>query len=730
MRITAILIVALALTACQQNQQNQKSMSQMFSVVNELEAPVAKKEEKQLSIHGDTRIDNYYWMKLSDEQKNAKSLDEQTQKVVNYLEAENSYTDKVLSHLGGFKEKLYEEIIGRIKQTDMSVPYKYNGYYYITRYEEGNEYPIHSRKKATLEAEEEVMLDVNVLAKPYDYYAVGGRSVSPNNKILAYGEDTLSRRIYTIKFQNLETGELLDDQIPNCTGGLTWANDNKTVFYTIKDDALRAYKIMRHTLGTDYADDVEIYHEKDDTFGTYVYKTKSEKYIIIGSYATVSSEYRILEADKPYGEFRVFQERERDHEYDIAHIDDSWYIRTNIDGAKNFKIMKCSEESIDKSQWKNFIDHRPDVFVSNFELFRNHMVISERIKGITNLRINPWEGKDHYIDFGEESYMAYTSINPDFDTDIVRVGYTSLTTPNSTYDYNTKTKELELLKQQEVVGDFNAENYDSERIYATAGDGTQIPISIVYKKGFKKDGSSPVLLYGYGSYGASMDPYFSSVRLSLLDRGFAFAIAHIRGGQEMGRQWYDDGKLLNKKNTFTDFIDCGKHLVSEKFVAEDQLFAMGGSAGGLLMGAIMNMAPKLWKGVISAVPFVDVVTTMLDSSIPLTTGEYDEWGNPNEKEYYDYIKSYSPYDNIEAKDYPATFITTGYYDSQVQYWEPAKWIAKLRELKTDNNPMIMHCNMDAGHGGQSGRFRRYKETALEYAFMLDLAGKAEIDLKQ
>ena len=730
MRFILIFIMALFMVSCQPNQPKSVTMSQMFSVVNDIEAPVAKKEAKELSIHGDTRVDNYYWMKLSDEQKNAKTPDEHTQEVVNYLETENTYKDEVLGHLSGFQDKLFDEIVGRIKQTDMSVPYKYNGYYYITRYEEGKEYPIYSRKKGSLEAEEEIMLNVNDLAKDYDFYSIGGRSVSPNNKIVAYGEDTLSRRIYNIKFKNLETGELLEDQIPNCTGGLTWANDNKTVFYTIKDDALRAYKIMRHTLGTDYKDDVEIYHESDDTFGTYVYKTKSEKYIVIGSYATVSTEYRILEADNPNGEFRLFQERERDHEYGIAHIDDKWYIRTNKDGASNFKIMTCNESETSKGSWTNFIDHRDDVFVSDFDLFKNYMVISERIEGITNLKIHPWEGEGHYVDFGEDSYLAYTSVNPDFDTDIVRLGYTSLTTPNSTYDYDVNSKSLELLKQQEVVGDFNADDYASERIYATAEDGTKIPISIVYKKGFKKDGVSPVLLYGYGSYGASMDPYFSSVRLSLLDRGFAFAIAHIRGGQEMGRAWYDNGKLLKKKNTFTDFIDCGKHLVNNKYASEDMLFAMGGSAGGLLMGAVMNMAPDLWKGVISAVPFVDVVTTMLDSSIPLTTGEYDEWGNPNEKEYYEYIKSYSPYDNVEAKNYPATLVTTGYHDSQVQYWEPAKWVAKLRELKTDNNPLIMHCNMDAGHGGQSGRFRRYKETALEYAFMLDLAGKAEIEFKQ
>lgn len=729
MKNLSLILISILILSCNQDQNQMRDNSYMYDIVNEHPIPKAAQQAEKLEIHGDVRTDNYYWMKLSDEQKNAKEPDAQTQKVLDYLNAENDYTDAMTKHLSGFQNSLYDEIVGRIKQTDMSVPYKYNGYYYISRYEEGKEYPIYSRKKGNLDNKEEIMLDVNQLAEGFDYYNVAGRSVSPNNQILAYGEDTLSRRIYTIKFKNLQTGEYLEDQIPNCTGSATWANDNKTIFYTRKDDALRAYKIFRHTLGTPSSQDVEVFHEEDDTFNAFVYKTKSEDYIVIGSYATLSSEYRILDANKPNEEFKVFQKRERKLEYDIAHYGENWYIRTNKDQATNFKIMKCGLDQTSQEHWTEFEAHRPDVLVQGMSIFKNHLAISERLDGISQIRIRPWEGDPHYIDFGEDSYYAYMTTNPEFDTELVRVGFTSLTTPNTTYDYSTSKQELTVLKQQEVIGDFDSQNYSSERVYAKAADGTKIPMSIVYKKGFQKDGTQPVLLYGYGSYGASMDPYFSSVRLSLLDRGFAFAIAHIRGGQEMGRQWYEDGKLLKKKNTFTDFIDCGKFLVENKYVHEEKLFAMGGSAGGLLMGAVMNMEPDLWKGVIAAVPFVDVVTTMLDESIPLTTGEFDEWGNPKYKEYYDYIKSYSPYDNIEAKAYPATLITTGYHDSQVQYWEPAKWIAKLRELKTDDNPLIMHCEMGAGHGGKSGRFQRYRETALEYAFLLDLAGLAEVEHK-
>lgn len=685
--------------------------------------PIAKKIPFEMTLHNDTRVDNYFWMRLSDEQKNAKTPDAQTQDVLDYLNAENNYTKQVLAHTEDFQKKLFDEIVGRIKQDDESVPYSDNGYFYITRFEEGKEHPIYARKKGNLEAPEEIMLDENELAKPYDYYKIGGRSVSPNNQIIAFGEDTVSRRIYTIRFKNLTTGEMLPDVIENTTGGSVWANDNQTVFYTRKDESLRSFKIFKHKLGTDPSTDELVFHEEDETFSTFIYKTKSKKYLVIGSYATLTQEYRFLHADTPDGEFQMFEPRNRELklEYQINHYHDKWLVKTNLE-AQNFRLMECPEFETTRDQWKEVIPHREDVLLEDVDLFNDFLVISERIKGITQLRILPSEGEEHYINFGEKAFMAYTSINKDFDTKILRLGYTSLTTPNSVFDYNMQTRKMQLLKEQEVVGGYDKTQYQSERLFATADDGTQVPISLVYKKGFKKDGNQPLLLYAYGSYGHSMDPYFSSIRLSLLDRGFAFAIAHIRGGEEMGRHWYENGKLLNKKNTFTDFINCGDFLIKENYTSSDHLYAMGGSAGGLLMGAIINMRPELWNGVVAAVPFVDVINTMLDETIPLTTGEFDEWGNPKEEKFYHYIKSYSPYDNVTAKDYPSMLITTGYHDSQVQYWEPAKWLALLREIKTDQNILVMHCDMVAGHGGLAGRFEKHRETALEYAYLLNLEG--------
>lgn len=728
--LISIFAFILLQNACNNPVETNKGSQMMLN--KDLKEPIADKEAKVLEVHGDKRIDNYYWMKLSDDQKNAEQADSQTQKVIQYLEAENDYTSKMTDHLDQFKDDLFEEMKGRIKQTDMSVPYFKNGYFYISRYEEGKEYPIYTRKKESLDNPEELLLDVNVLAEPYEYYNANGLSVSPNNKILAFGEDTLSRRIYKIRFLNLETGEYLEDEIENTTGSVTWANDNATVFYTRKDDALRSFKIFKHKIGTDASEDVEIYHEEDETFSCFVYKTKSQKYIVVGSYATVSNEYHVLDANNPDEELRMFSPRQRDLEYGISHFGDSWYILTNKDAARNFKVMKCSEGQTNSDNWEDFIEHDEEVLISGIEIFKNYLVVNMRKGGLTRIRVMPWAelSNAHEIQFDEESYMAYSSTNPEFDTDVLRIYYTSLTTPGSTYDYDMNSRALELKKQQEVLGDFDRNNYQSEWIKVKARDGVEVPVSLVYKKGFKKDGSSPLLLYGYGSYGASMDPYFSSVRLSLLDRGFVYAIAHIRGGQEMGRKWYDDGKMLNKKNTFTDFIDVGQYLVDSDYTQKDRMFCMGGSAGGLLIGAVINMAPDLWKGAISAVPFVDVVTTMLDETIPLTTGEFDEWGNPKDEKYYHYIKSYSPYDNVEAKDYPALLVTTGFHDSQVQYWEPAKWVAKLRELKTDDNPLLLHTEMGAGHGGKSGRFERLRETALEYAFLLDLAGKADVKFKE
>lgn len=713
----ASLISILFCLGCgDMNYKQNESMnkSAMFDKMT-VAAPVAKKVPQELIAHGDTRIDNYYWMNQREDPE-----------VISHLEAENSYKDTMLSHLNEFQETLFNEIKGRIKQTDMSVPYTKNGYSYQTKFEEGKEYPIYARNKGDKNGKEEVMLDVNKLAKDFDYYNVGGRSVSPDNKILAFGEDTLSRRIYTIKFKNLETGQMLSDVIPNTTGGAVWGNDNKTLFYTVKDDALRAYKIFRHTLGTDSSEDKLMYHEKDDTYSAYCWKSKSNKYIMIGSFQTLATEFRTLDADNPTGEFKIFQPRDYENklEYSVTHYEDKFYVRTNLD-AKNFRLMETPVNATGKENWKEVIPHRDDVLLEGVEIFKDYKVLSERVAGITKLRIIKNSGEDFYIDFPDDAYLAYTSINPEFDNPLLRIGYTSLTTPNSTYDYDVSTKKMELLKQQEVVGNFDANEYTSERIMVKSRDGVEVPVSMVYRKDTKLGATTPLLLYGYGSYGNSMDPYFSSTRLSLLDRGFVFAIAHIRGGEEMGRKWYEDGKLLKKKNTFNDFIDCAEYLIANNYTSKDNLFGMGGSAGGLLMGAVINMRPDLWKGVIAAVPFVDVVTTMLDETIPLTTGEFDEWGNPKNEEYYTYIKEYSPYDNIEAKDYPAMMVTTGLHDSQVQYWEPAKWVAKLREMKTDDNPLVMHCNMSTGHGGASGRFERYKETAMEYAFFLDLAGKAD-----
>ena len=586
--------------------------------------PIASKHPKTFTIHDDTRVDNYYWLR-----------DRENEAVLNYLKAENEYTKSQLESTTALQEKIYEEIVSRIKPDDTSVPYKKNGYYYITRYEKGGEYPIYSRKEGSLDASEQILLNGNQLAEGHSYYNIGSRSISPDNKILAYAEDTVSRRIYTIKFKNLETGELLIDEIPGTTGGAAWANDNQTIFYTLKDETtLRGHKIMRHTLGQPIENDVEVFAETDDTYLCFVYKTKSEQYIVIGSYANMSQEYRVLNANQPDGKFQIIQERIHGLEYDIAHFEDQFYIRTNLD-AQNFRLMSAPVDKPGKEHWKELIPHRKEVLLEDMDIFKNYLVLSERLNGITQLRIIPKAGEEHYIQFDEEAYLAYTAgTNYEFDTDILRIGYSSMTTPNSVYDYHMQQRSRTLLKRQEVLGTFKPEDYASERLLVTARDGATVPISLVYKKGFERNGKQPLLLYGYGSYGHSMEPYFSSPRLSLLDRGITFAIAHIRGGEEMGRHWYDNGKKLHKKNTFTDFIDCAEHLIKQQYTSQDRIFAMGGSAGGLLVGAVMNMRPDLWKGIVAAVPFVDVVTTMLDDSIPLTTGEYDEWGNPNEKEFY------------------------------------------------------------------------------------------------
>ena len=677
-----------------------------------LTPPQAKVLPTKLEKHGHQRIDNYYWLNKRDNPE-----------VLAYLTAENEYAKAAMAHREGLEEALFEEIRGRIKQTDLSVPYKLDDYFYYTRFEEGKEYPLYCRKLRTLEADEELMLDVNVLAEGHEYCSVGGLAISFGQGILAYAVDTQGRRIYTIRFKDLGSGELLPDMIPEVTGNLAWANDNRTLFYSKQDPAtLRSFQIYRHSLGTEGGQDELVYEETDETFSTSVFKTKSKQYLMITSHQTVSTEYRYLDANDPLGEFQVLVPRERDHEYDVDHYQDAFYIRTNF-RAKNFRLMTTTVGKPGKEHWQEMIPHREDVLLESFELFQDYLVVEERKQGLIQLRILPWKGGDeHYLDFGEPTYFAFLGENPEFNTPLLRFVYTSMTTPNSVFDYNMKTREKTLLKQEEVLGGFDTTHYQTERLWASARDGMQVPISLVYRKGLVKNGNNPLLLYGYGAYGASMDASFSSSRISLLDRGFVFAIAHVRGGEELGREWYERGKLLNKKNTFADFIDCAEYLLREGYTNQERLFAMGGSAGGLLMGAVVNLRPDLFKGVVAQVPFVDVVTTMLDSNIPLTTGEYDEWGDPNQRDYYQYILSYSPHDNVQAKAYPHLLVTAGLHDSQVQYWEPAKWVAKLRAIKTDENLVLLKTTMDAGHGGLSGRFRRFKELAFIYAFLLDLAG--------
>ncbi|MEE8192902.1 MAG: S9 family peptidase [Gemmatimonadales bacterium] len=674
--------------------------------------PVAKVVPQELVTHGHVRVDDYFWLREREDPE-----------VIAYLEAENAYTDALTAHTKVFQDALFEEMKARIDETDESVPYKLDDYWYYTRWEEGREYPIYARRRDTMDAPEEVMLDANELAEGHGFFSGGPRGVSYDQDIMAFATDTVGRRFYGVGFKNLATGEILDDVIPNVTGNVAWANDNRTLFYSKQDpETLRPYLIYRHTLGTDPSEDVLVYEETDEEFSSYVYRTKSKAYIVIASSQTLSDEYRYLDAHDPTAEFAVFLPRERNHEYSIDHYRDHFYIRTN-DGAENFRLMRTPVGDTRRAAWTEVIAHRDDVLLGSFEIFSEYLVVSERRDGLPQLRIMPWEGEgEHYLDFGEPTYWAGIGTNPNFETKVLRYNYSSMTTPMSVYDYGMDSRERELLKRTEVLGGFDPADYVTERLWATADDGVRVPISLVYRKGIERDGGNPLLLYGYGSYGSSMSATFSSSRLSLLDRGFVYAIAHVRGGMEMGRWWYEDGKLLNKKNTFTDFIACGEHLVAAGFTSPDHLYAMGGSAGGLLMGAIVNIRPELFNGVVARVPWVDVVTTMLDESIPLTTSEYDEWGNPNDEEYYHYMLSYSPYDQVEARDYPNLLVTTGLHDSQVQYWEPAKWVAKLRATKTDDNRLIIKINMEAGHGGASGRFRRMQETAFNYAFLLDLEG--------
>ena len=693
----------------------------------DMKPPVAKQNPYKTTLHGQERIDNYHWIRLTDEQKLAKNIegwpDDQTMQVVDYIKKENEYTQTQLRHTKNLQKKLYSEIISRIKKDDVSVPYLDNDYWYYTRYEKGKEYPIYCRKRESLENPEEVMINVNDWAKGHDYFSLTNLSVSPNNKFLAFGVDTLSRRIYTIKIKDLQTGELLMDEIHGTEDAVAWANDNATFFYTVKNEiTLLSEHIDRHKLGTLQTDDVRVYTEKDDSFYIGVGRSKSDKYIIIYNSSTLISDYYILNANDPVGKFRQFSPRETEHEYTIEHYNDKFYIVTNWK-AMNFRLMETPENATTKQNWKEVIPHRKDVMVSGIDVFADHLVISERRDGLRKIRvIDQRNGNEHYLDFGEAVYSAYPSVNPSFNTNVLRYQFSSLITPRSTFDYDMDMKVSTLLKQSEVVGGHDPADYHSERLYAKVRDGKKVPISIVYKKGFKKNGQGNLLLYAYGSYGSTNDPSFSSTRLSLLDRGFAYAVAHIRGSQTYGRPWYEDGKMFHKMNTFTDFVDCSKYLIQNNYTDPGHLFAMGGSAGGLLMGAVVNLAPELYRGVIAAVPFVDVINTMLDASIPLTSNEWDEWGNPRKKDEYEYMMTYSPYDNVYNAAYPNMLVTAGYFDSQVQYWEPVKWVAKLRDYKVGENVLYLYTNMDAGHGGKSGRFRRYKELSLKYAFMLDLAG--------
>ncbi len=691
-------------------------MSQLNAQFQKATAPIAEKKEHWRTIHDDKVLDNYYWM------YDFFGKGPDSTKVVDYLNAENTFLAAVMNGTQKFQTDLFSEMKARIKEKDESVPVFKNGYYYYYRTDDGKQYFKYCRKKGSLEATEEVLLDVDKMAEGHAYYSATGFDVSEDNKLLAYGVDLVSRRQYTIYIKNLETGEILKDAVTNTEGDPCWANNNKTFFYTAKNpETLLSEKIKRHTLGTDAATDALVYEEKDRSNYIGVGKSKNNKYIFIYSQATMSAELRMIDAAKPNDEFKIFQPRLKDVLYDVIPLADKFLIRTNKDGAKNFKLMECPLDKTDAANWKEVIPNRPDVLLQGVEEFKDFIVISERKDGLVKMRIRSLkDNSEHYLDFGEAAYAANFGSNPEYNSATLRYGYTSLTTPYSTFDYNLATKVKSLKKQQEVVGGYNAADYATERLYATAKDGTKVPISLVYKKGFKKDGNAPLLLYAYGSYGNSIDAGFNTNRLSLLNRGFVYAIAHIRGGQEMGRHWYEDGKLMKKINTFTDFIDCGQFLVNEKYTSREHLYAMGGSAGGLLMGAIANMAPELWNGIVAQVPFVDVVNTMLDESIPLTTNEFDEWGNPKNKDAYFYMKSYSPYENIEKKNYPNILVTTGLHDSQVQYFEPAKWVAKLRDMKTDKNVLLLHTNMEFGHGGASGRFDYLKDVALIYAFLFSL----------
>ncbi len=691
--------------------------------MNKFAPPIAPKEPFVHEMHGHRREDPYHWMRLTEEQRLADPPDAHTQKVLAHLKAENAHTEAVLSARNGLRDSLFAEMKGRIKEDDSSVPYRENGYWYHLRYEEGKEYPMHYRRKDAEGAEEELIIDENALADGLDYFELSDYEVAPNNRWMAFGTDTVGRRVHEIRFKDLETGEFLPDRLQRTDGSCAWADDS-TVYYVVKDDTLRDFKVMRHILGTPSTDDVEVFHEKDEGFRCDVYRCRSDRFVIISSESTLSSEHWLLPTTDPHGTFKVFLPREKEHEHSIFNYPGGFYVLTNWQ-APNFRLMQCSEEAtLDKSRWKEVVPHRKDVHLEDVDLFKDHIVLSERERGLIALRVRRIsDGREHLIAFNDPVYVAATGTNPEWDSDKLRYGYGSLTTPNSVMEHDLNSGEDRMLKQQEVLGPFDPSWYRSARCWATAPDGKQVPISIVHHKDTPIDGTAPALLYGYGSYGITVEPRFSSARLSLLDRGMVFAIAHVRGGEMLGRPWYEEGRMEHKMNTFTDFIAAAEFLKANGYTDPGCLIAMGGSAGGLLVGAVMNLRPDLWKAVVAAVPFVDVVTTMLDESIPLTTGEFNEWGDPKEKEAYLRMLSYSPYDNVRDAHYPAMLVTTGLHDSQVQYWEPAKWVARLREHQLSDAPILLYTNLDAGHGGASGRFERLKEVALEYAFILWQAGK-------
>lgn len=680
--------------------------------------PVAKKVAHEMTIHDDTRVDNYYWMRD----------DSRTDpEILSHLEAENAYKEAMLADTKSLQEKLYNEMVSRLEKDKSTVPYRQGDYFYYVRFEVDSEYPIYARKKGSLEAEEEILLNVNELAKGYDYFNVGDTQVSPNQKLLAYSDDSIGRRIYTLRFKDLTTGKLLEDTLENTEGGAVWANDNLHVFYIRKDpQTLLGYQVFRHKLGTEQSEDVLVYEEDDRSFYTGLGKTLDGSLIKIGHYSTETKGESLLDANAPETSvFKAFYPLEKGHEYTTYKSGDYFYILTNKD-ATNFRLMKVHQSKHDDfSAWEDVIPHREDTLITDVIAFKDYLAVTERSNGLTSIRVMDFEdGSFKSVSFDDPAYAARFSTNKNFESTTLRYAYSSMTTPDSIYDFDMETGGSTLLKQDKVLGDFDPKNYQSERLFIEARDGAKVPVSLFYRKDkFNKDGTNPLYQYGYGSYGATMDANFRSNWLSLVDRGFVVAIAHIRGSQMLGRQWYEDGKMFNKINTFKDFIDVTDGLVNQKYAAKDKVFIAGGSAGGLLMGAVINMAPEKYRGVAAHVPFVDVVTTMLDESIPLTTNEYDEWGNPNNKDSYEYMLSYSPYDNVKAQDYPNMLVTTGLHDSQVQYFEPMKWVAKLREYKTDDNKLLFHTNMEAGHGGASGRFKRLEQTVMEYAFFLDLLGR-------